>query len=220
MIEAATISFGRHGFHGASMDQIAVDAGISKPMLYAYFDSKDGLYLACLRRAGLDLIDAVRNSFDSSLPAEHQLRAGFASFLVYVKNHREAWNLVRNESLFGQPVFPDEMEHLRSLQRQLVRELLFASSVTHSVDRDKLDEAALPLATALLGATEAIANWWVSDGHDLPIEVPVSYLMTMFWQGMRDVWSGADWYSPVPDSADELTAEAVDAAAPPAGDGA
>lgn len=47
MIEAAIESFGIQGFHGASMDQIAVDAGISKPMLYAYFDSAYPLRSGC-----------------------------------------------------------------------------------------------------------------------------------------------------------------------------
>lgn len=198
MIEAAIKSFGRSGFHGASMDQIAVDAGISKPMLYAYFDSKDGLYLACMRRAGLDLIDAVRSSFDSQLSAELQLHNGFMAFLGYIKDHREAWNLVRNETLSGQPVFPDEMEHIRGLLRQVVRELLFESSLTNEVDREKLDHAALPTAAALLSATESVANWWVTEAEDQPVEVPCSYLMSLFWYGARHLWDGGEWYPAEP----------------------
>jgi AcrR family transcriptional regulator len=198
MVDAATISFGRSGFHGTSMDQIAMDAGISKPMLYAYFDSKEGLYLACLRRAGLDMIDAVRASFDSTLPAELQLRDGFIAFLGFIKDNRESWNLVRNESFSGYQMFPDEMEHIRSLLRQVVRELLFASSLANDVDRERLDEAAMPTAAALLGGTEAIANWWIGEGEDVPVEVPCAYLMSLFWYGARHVWEGGDWYPSVP----------------------
>ncbi len=194
MVDAATISFGRQGFHGTSMDQIAMDAGISKPMLYAYFDSKEGLYLACLRRASLDLIDAVRASFDSTLPAELQLRDGFAAFLSFIKENRESWNLMRNESFSGYQMFPDEMEHIRSLLRQVVRELLFASSLSNEVDREQLDDAAMPTAAALLGGTEAIANWWVGEGANVPIEVPCAYLMSLFWYGARHMWEGGEWY--------------------------
>lgn len=204
MIEAAIESFGIQGFHGASMDQIALDAGISKPMLYAYFDSKDGLYLACLRRAGLDLIDSVRSSFNSELNAEAQLRNGFMAFLGYIKDHRAAWNLVRNETLLGQPVFPEEMEHIRALLRQMVRELLFESSLTHEVDRGELDDAALPMAAMLLGATEAIANWWITEAPNLPVEVPAAHLMSMCWYGTRQLWSGGDWYPVSPGFANEL----------------
>lgn len=194
MVEAAIVSFGRGGFHTVSMDQIAIDAGISKPMLYAYFDSKEGLYLACIRRAGLDLIDAVRSSFDSTLTAEVQLRNGFLAFLGYIKDHREAWNLVRNETLSGQPVFPEEMEHIRHLLRKLVRELLFESSRSNEVDREQLDQAAMPTAGALLGATESIANWWITEAPHLPVEVPCGLLMSLIWYGARHLWSGGEWY--------------------------
>ncbi len=194
MVEAAIVSFGRSGFHGTSMDQIAVDAGISKPMLYAYFDSKDGLYVACIRRAGLDLIDAVRASFDSKLTAEIQLRNGFLAFLGYIKDHREAWNLVRNETLSGQPIFPEEMEHVRLLLRKLVRELLFESSLSNQVDREKFEQAAMPTAGALLGAIESIANWWITEAPHLPVEVPCSFLMSLLWYGSRQLWNGGEWY--------------------------
>jgi len=43
MLEAAGQAFAAHGYHQASMDAIAHAAGISKPMLYSYFGSKQGL---------------------------------------------------------------------------------------------------------------------------------------------------------------------------------
>ena len=49
MIEAASGLFAEHGFGGVSMDDIAKASGITKPMLYAYFDSKEGLFAACAR---------------------------------------------------------------------------------------------------------------------------------------------------------------------------
>lgn len=204
MLEAAIISFGRHGFHGASMDQIAEDAGISKPMLYAYFDSKEGLYIACIRRAGLDLIDSVRKSFDSNIEAEQQLWNGFMAFLGYIKGHREAWNVVRNETLTGQPLFPDEMENIRVLLRQLVSELLAESALTSEVDREAFEKAVGSMSAALLGATEAVANWWVESGDDDPIEIPVSYLMSLFWLGARSLWKGDEWFPPVAPGSEQL----------------
>ena len=52
MLDAAERVFSASGFHGASMDAIAAEAGISKPMVYNYFGSKEGIYLAYLARAG------------------------------------------------------------------------------------------------------------------------------------------------------------------------
>ena len=59
MLDAAERVFSATGFHGASMDAIAAEAGISKPMLYNYFGSKEGIYLAYLSRAGRDLLNRM-----------------------------------------------------------------------------------------------------------------------------------------------------------------
>ena len=59
MVAAAERLFSEHGYHGVSMDQIAAASGISKPMLYEYFGSKEGLFLACVERARGQLFEAI-----------------------------------------------------------------------------------------------------------------------------------------------------------------
>ena len=51
-----------HSADNATLADIAREGGISKPMIYHCFDSKDGLYLACLHRAGHSIVDAVRSA--------------------------------------------------------------------------------------------------------------------------------------------------------------
>jgi AcrR family transcriptional regulator len=48
IVAAARESFLHHGFHGASLDLIAEDAGYSKGAVYSNFESKDDLFLAIL----------------------------------------------------------------------------------------------------------------------------------------------------------------------------
>ena len=62
ILDAAVAGFGERGYAHASMAAIAQRAGISKPLIYEYFGSKDGLYLACLNRAGTHLIDPVASA--------------------------------------------------------------------------------------------------------------------------------------------------------------
>lgn len=45
IIEAALKCFGKHGYKKASMNDIAQDSGVSKPMLFHYFGTKKDLYL-------------------------------------------------------------------------------------------------------------------------------------------------------------------------------
>ena len=69
MLEVAGRVFAAHGFHDASMDEIAQDAGISKPMIYNYFGSKEGLYFAYIELAGQRLLSRMlrRSSLRSDL---------------------------------------------------------------------------------------------------------------------------------------------------------
>src|SRR5918999_817756 len=77
MIEAASALFAEHGFGGCSMDDIAKASGITKPMLYAYFDSKEGLFAACAQRAGERLRDDLRQvSERRQLPPDQRLWHG------------------------------------------------------------------------------------------------------------------------------------------------
>ena len=58
ILEAAKRMFTQHGFDGASMDQIAAEAGVSKLTVYSHFGDKDALFLA-----------AVESHCDLSLPS-------------------------------------------------------------------------------------------------------------------------------------------------------
>ncbi|MEU2037104.1 TetR/AcrR family transcriptional regulator [Nocardia niwae] len=59
ILDIATTEFGERGYAKASIIDIASAAGVSKPLVYAYFGSRDGLHAACVHRAGKSLIDAV-----------------------------------------------------------------------------------------------------------------------------------------------------------------
>src|SRR2546427_11817422 len=84
MVEAATRIFGQRGYHEASMDEIAAACGITKPMLYSYFDSKEGLFLACLDKGDERLRAAVRDAVEGATGAEQRLwRGPRAPFRVF-----------------------------------------------------------------------------------------------------------------------------------------
>src|SRR5689334_22853361 len=76
MLEVARTTFGARGYHAVSMDEIAEAVGISKPMLYAYFGSKEGLFLACAREAADGLHEQVRAAATEQATPELRLWHG------------------------------------------------------------------------------------------------------------------------------------------------
>ena len=89
--------FAERGFQNASMDAVAERVGVTKPVVYTHFGSKEGLLLACLSRARAELLDVTTAAAASADSPEEMLRRGTLAFFRYVEN-RPAWSLLCAES--------------------------------------------------------------------------------------------------------------------------
>lgn len=99
VLQAAKHEFARHGFAGARIDSIAARAKANKQMIYHYFASKEGLYLAVLEEA----YGHIRRS-EAALQVEHLEPAEALKTMVrftweYYLKHPEFLALVNNENL-------------------------------------------------------------------------------------------------------------------------
>lgn len=68
ILDIASLEFGDRGYANASITDIATAAGVSKPLIYTYFATRDGLHAACVHRAGRTLVDAVGAAQDARGP--------------------------------------------------------------------------------------------------------------------------------------------------------
>ena len=84
MLDAAVQMFSVNGYHETSMDVIAGEAQISKPMLYLYYGSKEELFGACLARELSRFIEAVREDIDLKQSPHDLLRSVILSVLQYI----------------------------------------------------------------------------------------------------------------------------------------
>jgi AcrR family transcriptional regulator len=195
MIEAATLVFARSGYHNTSMDQVAEQVGISKPMIYSYFDSKEGLYKACLERAGAELVEQVRASFKPGFKPEQALWEGFIAFFEFLRDHPTDWQLVRNESVKEVPALTEIIEEVHNNLRSLIGELsMIVSKETPGdpfADSDRRQAASF----AMLGAAAALGNRWLDEGATSSPEEPCTQLMNFFWLGYNDLAAGKLWSS-------------------------
>jgi AcrR family transcriptional regulator len=62
VLDSALIEFGRHGFDGTSTSVIASRAGIQQPYIYAIFENKRELFLACLNELNQRLLTSLRKA--------------------------------------------------------------------------------------------------------------------------------------------------------------
>lgn len=156
ILDIAGQIFARDGYHSASMDEIARAAGVSKPMLYAYFESKEGLYLTYIERSGQELVERLQRAFAAGDPATVRVRERVGEFLSFVEEHRDGWRVLFGEANANRPV-AEQVSHMRARIAHAVCELVGAGlQADHAPP-----PAAEAVAHAIVGAGESLANWWL-----------------------------------------------------------
>lgn len=179
MIEVAEQVFSTRGYAAASMDEIAELVGVSKPMLYEYFNSKEGLLLACIRESRAVLREVTEQATIGAADAEDALRRGLLAFFVFIRERRQAWSLLRHEmALIGTPA-ADEVEETRRQQTDLIAALMSG----HFDNGDELRAEAA--AEFVVGACERLAIWCERHEEVSP-ELATGYAMDVLWSGLRD----------------------------------
>ena len=177
MLDAAVQIFSVNGYHETSMDAIAAQAEISKPMLYLYYGSKEELFGACLDRELSRFVDEVRNKIDFTQSPKDLLRNAVLAFLNYIDANRASWMVLYNQATSSQ-AFAHTVREGRERIIDLVGRLLTSGTRNPEPDTD-FDM----MAVALVGAGEAVANR-VSTG-DAGVDEAAELMINLFWRGLK-----------------------------------
>ncbi len=99
ILEVATAEFAANGFSGARVDEIADLTRTTKRMIYYYFGSKEGLYLAVMETAYLVIRQLERDLDVEGLPPADALRRLAESTYDHHTSHRDFVRLVAIENI-------------------------------------------------------------------------------------------------------------------------
>ena len=180
MLDAAVKVFAANGFSDASMDAMAAQAQISKPMLYLYYGSKDELFSACLARESAKFIDAMSVGFNPALRQRDQTRTVVREFRRYVHENADSWRVLYRVAT-GTASFSDLVDQSRSRVIEMVAELIKQGTTVEGATDVDFELTAV----ALVGAGEAVGDR-ISDG-DISVETATDLLVGITWRGLRGV---------------------------------
>ncbi|MFJ4618942.1 TetR/AcrR family transcriptional regulator [Streptomyces sp. NPDC088812] len=195
MLDAAVEIFGRRGYMAASMDEIAELAGVSKPLVYLYLNSKEDLFTACIRREATALLEAVRAGVHPDLPADRRLWDGLLAFFAHTGRHPHAWSVLHLQArTHGEP-FAGEVAAMRAEIVAFVTQLIAVAAREAHRDPDLPEHEVAGLAEALVGAAESLAAWAnTTDG--VTARQAAATLMNFAWAGLGDLMAGRPWSPP------------------------
>jgi AcrR family transcriptional regulator len=193
MLASARRAFEERGYRDASMDDIAAQAGITKPMLYAYFGSKQGLYEACLEQVTAELVDVLeaggrRGSDDVAV------WHGLLALFDWVEDNRQAWSFLYLNDAGGPPGLASVRARARAVVADTSARLFVETSLRDGISPDVAARTE-GVAYALFAAVGGAIEWWL-DHPEEPKEMHALRLMNLLWQGLGDLQRGQLWFPP------------------------
>lgn len=176
MLDVAEEVFAERGYGAVSMEEIAERVGLSKPMLYEYFGSKEGLLLAVIGRARAELREATEGAVAAGGTAEDMLRRGYLAYFRFNEAHRRSWLVLLQEPvLLGSAA--GAIEATRRQQTDLIAGLL------REFVPGRPARALEAYAEIIVGACERMALWRARN-PEVTAEEAAEHLMDLTWRGL------------------------------------
>ncbi len=181
LLEVALDRVAAGGYHETSMEEIADAAGVTKPVLYQHFHSKQELFRELLDTEGRDLLRDVEERAAAETHPYQRVLAGFRAYFEFVCKRTSAFQL-----LFGSGArLADEFtESVRRLEEGI------AAVIARFIEADIDEEHRELLGHAIVGLGEVGARRWVAahgDGGLDPAEADLMAvrLADLVWAGLR-----------------------------------
>jgi AcrR family transcriptional regulator len=160
-LEVARGLFADRGFAAVTMEDIAGEVGVTKPLLYNYFGNKERLYIACMERSGDALFATIGDAIGATESPSDALGAGLRAFFAFLDADRSAWAVLFDESLPQSGEVADKVAEYRGRILELVAGSLIGQLPERRRPAARTEVEAL--STALMGAAEALAHWWLRN---------------------------------------------------------
>jgi AcrR family transcriptional regulator len=162
----------------ASMDELAAEAGITKPILYSHFGDKAGLVAALSERVAEQLNHAILRALTTQHTEPRQAVAStIAAFCSFIESEPELYRFMVQATLQA-----PRRGHGPKVATDISNQI--AISLGSALRRAGTDSgAAEPWAFAIVGMTLGGANWWL-ERRSMSKDDLVEYLTQLLWSGL------------------------------------
>lgn len=186
LLDAADRAVRAHG-PAVTMDRIAAEAGITKPILYRHFDGKGGLYEALARRYVDEAAAAIGRGLGAATSPRQRIRVTIDALLQLLEEQPETYRFLMHRAVAERPearAALDDFTHQLAgrLAEVLHAELGRAGLVTGSAE---------VVAHALIGMVQHAAEWWLAERTVARSEL-VETLVRFGWAGLSGLPPAAE----------------------------
>lgn len=176
LLDVARALFAEKGFDGASIEEIAHRAAVSKPVVYEHFGGKEGIYAVVVDREMRSLLDLIISALSGGHPRE-MLEQAACALLDYIDNRTDGFRILVRDSPVASTTgtfssllndIASQVEHIFGLQ--------FSAR--------GYDPALAPLySQALVGMVALTGQWWLEVNRPGK-EAVAAHLVNLAWNGL------------------------------------
>ncbi|MEV3872610.1 TetR family transcriptional regulator [Streptomyces sp. NPDC049906] len=157
LLEAADRVVLRDG-PGASMNAIAAEAGITKPILYRHFGDKGGLYAALAERHTDGLLASLRAALDAPVGRRERIEATLDAYLHAIESRPQVYRFLMHPGKSGPVAGGHRAPLLNSLGEELAR--VIEERLDLGPDGERL---ARVWGHGIIGMMHTAGDWWLSE---------------------------------------------------------
>lgn len=159
------------------MNDIAIAANVTKPVLYQHFESKHELFLEVLTETATQLNEIIRGVLAEASTGREKVERGISAYVSFFDEHPENYRVLYGEGVRSEPAFASELRTIQTTINDLVAE---------HIEIDQLDHELRRLAAeAISGLLESAVGYWLEEGQPQSADQVASLLSSLAWRGLR-----------------------------------
>ncbi|TDP43396.1 TetR family transcriptional regulator [Zavarzinia compransoris] len=158
MLAVAAEIVAAEGIHATSMDDVAAACGVTKPMIYSYFGSKQGLIAALVERTGTIMMAGLMAMAHVPDPAE-RFRRTVTLLVGQLYEQKANWQVIL-AAMRGEGPATDQARGYRAALIQITT-ITLAGLAPPGVAEVIARRVVSPYAYAIMGAAESGSEWWL-----------------------------------------------------------
>lgn len=176
LLAVARAVFGAEGYRATSMNDVARAAGVTKPVLYQHFDSKEELFLELVRDVAADVRAVVREALAAAEGPRQQVESGFAAYFRFFAAEPGAFRLLFGDAARGEPLFA-------SVVADLERDI--AADIAQLFPPDLPLEDRLLFAHGIVGLAESTSRYCAELRPGYAPDELAAKVARLAWLGLR-----------------------------------
>jgi AcrR family transcriptional regulator len=177
LVEVAKSVFAEHGYDGASVEEIAARAKVSKPIVYEHFGGKEGLYAVVVDRETSHLLEMITSRLGPGVGPREQIHASALAFLDYIEAEPAGFRVLTRDSppAFAGGSMAGVLADIAAKAEEVLTGFFSSSG---------LDPQTAPLyAHALVGMIVHVGAWW-SEERAMPRETVAAHITALAYVGL------------------------------------